>query len=48
MIPTMVVPVPDGAMASNTETFCGGYLNQVSGQTAPGTVVGELILRFSH
>ena len=44
MIPTMVVTVPGAAISSNTEIFCGGYLNQVNGQTAPGTVVGKLIL----
>ncbi len=39
----MVVPagVMGGtAASSDTEAFCGGYLNQITGQTLPGTVIG--------
>jgi len=43
MIPTMVVTGGPSAISSNTETFCGGYLNQFDGQTAPGTVLGMFI-----
>jgi hypothetical protein len=47
-IPTMVVPagvdVLGAATSSDTEAFCGGYLNQITGQTLPGTVIGMLAI----
>ena len=41
-IPTMAIGqgATSPATTSNTEQFCGAYLNQLAAQTVPGTVNG--------
>jgi len=45
MIPTMVIGQGAIALATsgNTETFCGGYLNQLVGQAVSGSVIGIFV-----